>query len=62
MKRYLLKGNFIRARFVKFESGPSKKAWFVAAVSSGYSLRTLPGVCLAFSSAAVLAVALTRAT
>ena len=46
---------------MNFESGPSERMWFVAAVSSRYSLRTLPGVGLACWSAAVSAVALTRA-
>ena len=50
-----------QARFVNFESGPSERARFVAIVSNGYSLRTLPDVGLAFWSAAVLGVALTRA-
>ena len=53
MIRYLLKDTVNRARFVKTGSGPSGRALFVVAVSSGYSLRTLPGVS---------AVAFTRAT
>ena len=47
---------------MNFEFGPSKRARFVAAVFSGFSLRNLPDVGVAFWSAAVLAVALTRAT